>query len=182
MNKEIDNDLYRYVGSESSFFYLFRLVLFTPSFRYFFLYRKTRQASTLVTKLFWKFFLRQCMLRTGIQIPASTVIGRGLRIVHFGHIIINPAVSIGKNFNIYPGVTIGHSEGKRKGSPIIGDNVSIQTNAVVVGGIKIGDNVLIAPNAFVNFDVPDGSIVLGNPGKIIPHEKGSANYIVYYVD
>lgn len=182
MNKEIYNDLYRYVGKESGYFYLLRLIFFTPSFRYVFLYRKTRQASTLITKVFWKFLLRRCMLRTGIQIPSSTEIGRGLRIVHFGHIIINPSTVIGKNFNIYPGVTIGHSEGKRRGSPVIGDNVSIQTNAVIVGGICIGNNVLIAPNAFVNFDVPDGSIVLGNPGKVIPHENGSAKYIVYYVD
>lgn len=182
MNKEIYDDLYRYVGDERSFLNLMRLFFFTPSFRYVFLYRKTSLASTLVSKVLWKFLLRRCMLTTGIQIPASTKIGRGLRIVHFGHIIINPAVVIGKNFNIFPGVTLGHSEGKKKGCPVIGDNVSIQTNAVVVGKIIIGNNVLIAPNAFVNFDVPDGSIVVGNPGKIIPHENGSGNYIVYYVD
>lgn len=34
--------------------------------------------------------------------------------------------------------------------------------------MTIGDNVLIAPNAYVNFDVPSNSIVIGNPGKIIP--------------
>lgn len=60
--------------------------------------------------------------------------------------------------------------------------MSIQTNAVVVGGVVIGNDVLIAPNAFVNFDVPDGAIVLGNPGKIILKDKASEKYIVYKVE
>ena len=122
------------------------------------------------------------MLRTGIQIPEQTIIGKGFRIVHFGHIVINPAAIIGKNFNISHGVTIGSAEGKMKGNPLIGNNVSIQTNAVIVGGINIGNDVLIAPNAFVNFDVPDGAIVIGNPGKIILQNRASAKYIVYHLD
>lgn len=49
--------------------------------------------------------------------------------------------------------------------------------------MKIGNNVLIAPNAFVNFDVPDNSIVIGNPGKIIKRDSSpSAKYIVYSVN
>lgn len=122
------------------------------------------------------------MMSTGIQIPESTDIGRGFRIAHFGHIVVNPDTVIGKNFNISQGVTIGHAEGKKRGSPRIGDNVCIQANAIVVGGITIGNDTFIAPNAFVNFDVPDGAIVLGNPGKIILREKASAKYIVYKVD
>lgn len=51
------------------------------------------------------------------------------------------------------------------------------------GGVKIGNNVLIAPNAFVNFDVPDNSIVIGNPGQIIIRDSSpSAKYIVYSVN
>jgi serine O-acetyltransferase len=53
---------------------------------------------------------------------------------------------------------------------------------VVVGNIKIGNNVLIAPNSYVNFDVPDNSIVIGNPGKIIPHENPTKDYILYVLD
>ena len=49
--------------------------------------------------------------------------------------------------------------------------------------VKIGNNVLIAPNAFVNFDVPDNSIVIGNPGQIIIRDSSpSAKYIVYSVN
>ena len=47
----------------------------------------------------------------------------------------------------------------------------------------MSDNVLVAPGAFVNFDVPENSIVIGNPGKIIPRDSSpTAKYMVYPVD
>lgn len=178
---DIYDDLYRYSGKRS-FLLLLRYFFFTPGFRYVYLFRRTSNASNIVFKVFWEIWLRRYMLLTGIQIPASTEISKGFRISHFGHIVVNPATVIGKNFNISQGVTIGHAEGKLFGSPRIGNNVSIQANAVVVGGVTIGNDVLIAPNAFVNFDVPDGCIVLGNPGQIIKKDKASAKYIVFKVD
>ena len=58
----------------------------------------------------------------------------------------------------------------------------MNANAVIIGNCKIGNNVLIAPGAFVNFDVPDNSIVIGNPGKIISRDSSpTAKYIVYSV-
>lgn len=49
-------------------------------------------------------------------------------------------------------------------------------------GVSIGDDVLIAPGAFVNFDVPSNSIVIGNPGKIIPSDASpTKKYIVYSI-
>ena len=56
----------------------------------------------------------------------------------------------------------------------------MNANSTIVGNVKIGNNVLIAPGAFVNFDVPDNSIVIGNPGKIIEREESpTSKYIVY---
>lgn len=136
---KIYDDLYRYTG-ERSFKLLIRYILFTPGFRYVFFYRKTQNSTNRLTKFFWKLFLRQTMLRTGIQIPAETKIGRGFRIVHFGHIVINPNTVIGDNFNVTQGVTIGSAEGVKAGTPIIGNNVSVQPNAVIVGRVYIGDN------------------------------------------
>ena len=43
--------------------------------------------------------------------------------------------------------------------------------------IKIGNNVLIAPNAYVNFDVPDNSVVVGNPAQITPKDNATEDYI-----
>lgn len=69
------------------------------------------------------------------------------------------------------------NRGKRKGTPIIGNEVWIGANAVIVGNIKIGNDVLIAPLSYVNFDVPDHSIVVGNPAKIISKEFATKDYI-----
>jgi serine O-acetyltransferase len=122
------------------------------------------------------------MLKTGVQIPGATKIDRGFRIVHFGNIVINPATVIDKYFYISNGVAISSSEGRLRGVPIIGNNVSLQTNAIVVSGIRIGDDMLIAPNSVVNIDIPCGAITIGNPCIIIKKEKASSNYIVNKVE
>jgi serine O-acetyltransferase len=102
---------------------------------------------------------------------------------HEGGIIINQGAVIGSNSNIAVGVVIGAElRGKRKGVPIIGNNVWIGANAVIVGRITIGNNVMIAPNSFVNFCVPDNSIVVGNPGKITFCEKATQGYILNPAD
>lgn len=66
---------------------------------------------------------------------------------------------------------------KKNGCPVICDEVWIGANSVIVGKIKIGKNVLIAPNAYVNFDVPENSIVIGNPGVIHHTEEATKGYI-----
>lgn len=73
-------------------------------------------------------------------------IGEGLVIYH-GHGTVIAPYSIGKNFSVYQGVTIGRNAkpGREINNPIIGDNVTIGAGAVVMK------------------DVPANSIVMGNP-------------------
>jgi serine O-acetyltransferase len=55
--------------------------------------------------------------------------------------------------------------------------------SVVVGGVHIGNDVVIAPGAFINFDVPDNSIVIGNPAQVIHQDVSPAmKYIVHSVE
>lgn len=85
---------------------------------------------------------------------------------------------MGKNVNITSGVVIGQTNrGKKQGIPTIGDEVWIGVNSVIVGDITIGKNVLIAPNSYINFDVPDNSVVIGNPAKIIYNLKATEGYV-----
>ena len=112
------------------------------------------------------------------DIPASTQIGFGCKIRHLGGIVINPGVVIGNNVDILNGVLLGQMDrGRKKGTPTIGNNVFIGTNAIVVGKINIGDDVVIAPGSYVNFDVPSHSIIIGNPGKIIARENAALGQI-----
>lgn len=53
---------------------------------------------------------------------------------------------------------------------------------MVCGKIKIGNDVLIAPNAYVNFDVPDHSVVIGNPGEIFSRLNATEGYITNKVE
>jgi serine O-acetyltransferase len=128
--------------------------------------------------LFFSYLKRHYSYKYGFQIPKETKIGEGLFLGHFGTVVINKDSIIGKNCNIAHGVTIGQVNlGRFKGCPRIGDKVWIGTGAVLVGNIVIGNNVLIAPNSYVNFDVPENSLVIGNPAKIIPRENPTNGYI-----
>ncbi len=113
-----------------------------------------------------------------MEIPSSVKMGKGLYLGHPFCITVNSEAIIGENCNIHKGVTIGQeNRGIRKGVPIIGDKVWIGTNSVVVGKIRVGDDVLIAPNSYVNRDIPDHSVVFGNPCIVKDRENATENYI-----
>ena len=79
----------------------------------------------------------------------------------------------GKNLELFQNVTIGSNRKERNGRfmPIIGNNVSIGSGAVVVGPIKIGNNVSIGANSYVDKDVPDNAVAAGLPAKIIRYKQ-----------
>ena len=121
--------------------------------------------------------------RTQITLPREVQAGSGLYIGHLGRLIVHPDVKMGSNINLSTGVTIGQANrGKRKGIPTFGNNVWIGTNAVITGNIRIGNDVMICPNAFVNMDVPDHSIVIGNPAVIHHRDNATESYINNRVD
>lgn len=141
-------------------------------------YRKLEETSNFFVKAVCKIKIKCFEKKHMIEIPYNIKIGGGLYIGHPYCITINPKTIIGKNVNIHKGVTIGQeNRGKRKGTPIIGNDVWIGVNSTVVGAINIGDDVMIAPNTFVNCDVPSHSIVIGNPCMIKHKEYATEGYI-----
>ena len=88
---------------------------------------------------------------------------------------------LGNNVNLHKGCTIGRVNRGDVGSPHIGDNVFIGINATVVGNIHIGNDVLIAPNSYVNTNVPDHSVVIGNPAVIHHKENATSGYVNFKV-
>ncbi|TLU67635.1 gamma carbonic anhydrase family protein [Thalassotalea litorea] len=93
----------------------------------------------------------------------TVTIGEGSNIQDASVLHIDPGfpLTIGK------AVTIGHKV-MLHGCDI-GDGSLIGINAVVLNGAKIGKNCLIGANALVteNMEIPDGSLVLGSPAKIV---------------
>jgi serine O-acetyltransferase len=55
-----------------------------------------------------------------------------------------------------------------KDAPRIGNNVNIGAGAKILGPISIGNNVDIGANSVVIKDVPDNSLAVGIPARIIP--------------
>lgn len=140
--------------------------------------RKGQEAQNPFCRLLYKAVFAYYRNKNLVEMPLDINIGGGLYLGHPYCITINPKVIIGKNCNIHKGVTIGQeNRGRRKGTPIIGNEVWIGVNATIVGAIHIGDDVLIAPNTYVNCDIPDHSIVFGNPCIIKPRQCATEGYI-----
>ena len=175
MNNSFSLDIQRNYGKQKL---TLRQRVFMPiTVRYLKTLRKC-QTSGGALRLFYRWKLKIMQQKTHIQIPYQAKIGGGLHISHHGRIIVNPECVIGKNVTLSTGVVIGQeSRGERKGVPTIGDCVLVCPNAVIVGKVTIGNDVIIAPNAYVNFNVPDHSIVIGNPGKIIHKDNATEGYI-----
>ncbi|EOU2001713.1 serine O-acetyltransferase [Clostridium perfringens] len=177
---EVMLDLYRYT-KKNTITNLLKQIIFNPGFRFIYIFRRFnyhREHNNKLRMIFFKILWKRYRTLYGYEISLNAKIGYGFYINHLGPIVVNPKCIIGKNINIHNGVTLGQeNRGKRKGAPFIGDYVWIGANSVIVGNIKIGNNVLIAPNSYVNFDVPENSIVIGNPAKIIKKENATIDYI-----
>lgn len=100
-------------------------------------------------------------------LPCCPSIGEGVKLAHPYATILN-AKSIGKNFTVRQCTTIGNKrDGRNDLVPVIGDNVNVGANVVIIGDITIGNNVVIGAGSVVIHDVPDNSIVAGNPARVI---------------
>jgi serine O-acetyltransferase len=104
---------------------------------------------------------------TGISLPKAAEIGPGLRIWHFGGIVVHDDARIGARCTLRQGVTIGN---RVDGGPVptVGDDVEIGAYAQVLGGITVGDGARIGAMAVVLADVPPGATAVGNPARVLP--------------
>ena len=104
--------------------------------------------------------------RLGFTIPKFTF-AEGLRIWHYGNIVVNAMSKIGRNCILHGDNCIGNN-GSDNRCPIIGNNVDIGVGAKILGGITIADDVVIGAGAVVVSDVKEkGSVVVGIPAKVI---------------
>lgn len=100
-------------------------------------------------------------------LPYHVSVGGGIYGAHPFSTDLN-AEEIGDNFSFKNNTTIGCKNHKR---PIIGNDVEVGVNVVIIGGIRIGNNVTIGAGAVVVKDVPDNAVVAGNPAKILYYKE-----------
>lgn len=175
------SDLYRITGDVKLYSFIYQLLL-GESYKYIFWLRTCTYAKSVPWLKYTLYPIARLIrhrltYKFGITMYTETSIGSGFNISHFGDIVVNGSAVIGKNCTLSNGVTIGQkNRGKYQGFPVIGDNVYIGPGAKIIGGIKIGNNVAIGGNCVLTHDVPDNSVVVGIPGKVISQE-GSAGYV-----
>ncbi len=105
-------------------------------------------------------------VKEGVQVMAGAIIQAGSLLGC--NTIINTRVSvdhdciIGNNVHLAPGVTLS-------GGVIVGDGTHIGTGATVIQNIHIGRNSLIGAGAVVVGNVPDNTVVMGVPGRVIKY-------------
>jgi serine O-acetyltransferase len=131
-----------------------------------------------VRKLFslqYKVLYKAVQVITGVEFPCEVEIGRNFRIDHFGGIIISGYATFGDNCIIRNGVTIGLQDIDHPVAPRIGNNVEIGAGAKLLGDIVVGDNVTIGANAVVIKSVPPDSIAVGVPAHVRPKKDPTTN-------
>lgn len=101
--------------------------------------------------------------RLGLTIPRG-VFGPGLAIVHYGSVTVNPNATVGGNCRLHSDVVIGSKRGR---SPVIGNDVWIGAGAKVFGRVTVGDGAVIGANAVVDSDVPEHTVVVGVPARVV---------------
>ena len=160
----IDEDVSRWVEvvlrsdtRRSSWWSLHTLMLHFPEFRNL-LYLRLSGCNPILSRVIRPLYppLKSLFLSTA-------AIGPGM-VIHHGFSTIVNAEAIGSNFSVAQQVTIGSTE---EGRPTIGNNVQVTAGAVVIGKIRVGDGCIVGANATVTKDVPDNSVVVGNPAFIV---------------
>lgn len=106
----------------------------------------------------------------GVELPYKTVIKGGLTLFHGQALVVNDGTIIGSNCILRHSTTIGTkvlADGSYSRCPVLGDNVDVGANVCIIGDISIGNNVKIGAGSVVVKNVPDNSVIVGNPARII---------------
>jgi serine O-acetyltransferase len=88
-------------------------------------------------------------------------------------VVIGETARIGDDVTLYHGVTLGGTTWKREQRhPVLGDDVVVGAGAKVLGPIEVATGSRIGSNAVVIKDVPENSVVVGVPGRVVSKDGG----------
>ena len=117
--------------------------------------------------ILYSFLFKTVEIVCGIMLPYTVIIGRRVRIWHFGGMILN-AYRIGDDVHIRQNTTFGIA---RRDSlfelPIIEDRADLGCGVAVLGAVTIGHDAMVGANAVVVDDIPPHSVAVGIPAKVI---------------
>lgn len=120
-------------------------------------------------------FVARCVRYHFDFIGDRLVIGRFVAIAQAAQFIMNGANHPMGGFSTFPFAMFGIAEAPAltpdrlafRGDTMIGNDVWIGREAVIMPGVSVGDGAIIGTRAQVSRDVPPYAVVVGNPGKVV---------------
>ena len=138
-----------------------------PGFFAIFVYRIAHELYVQNVPLIPRIMTEYAHSGTGVDINAGATVGEYFFIDHATGVVIGETTNIGNHVKIYQGVTLGALSTRagqklagKKRHPTIEDNVTIYSNASVLGGeTVVGEGAIIAGSSFVTESIPAGARV-----------------------
>jgi virginiamycin A acetyltransferase len=120
-------------------------------------------------------FVARCVRYHFEFIGDRLIIGRFVAIAAGVQFMMNGANHAMAGFSTYPFQPIGFGEAavwtmdglKPRGDTVVGNDVWIGRDAVIMPGIRIGDGAIIGAAAVVTKDVPAYAVAAGNPARVV---------------
>lgn len=109
----------------------------------------------------------RCFVNSGVVIDASLSIEIG------AHCLLGDGCQI-RDSNYHE---IDEGAGVKRAPVVIGRNVWIGINAILMPGVSIGDHSVVGANAVVTQSVPPRSLVAGNPARVIREITASDAFV-----
>ena len=144
-------------------------------------YRVAHRLHEMKVPVIPRIITEQAHSKTGIDIHPGAQIGEYFSIDHGTGVVIGETSIIGNHVTLYQGVTLGAKSFKydEQGNmlniprhPIIEDNVTIYSNASVLGRITIGHHSTIGGNIWLTHDVPPYSRILQSKAVDVSFQDG----------
>ncbi len=129
--------------------------------------RREEAARNKLTAYYWRRRKNDLGAKLGILIYAGCC-GRGLRIWHYGNIMIS--ATVGENCTLHGQACIGN-DGISPKAPVLGNNVDVGIGAKIIGDVTIADDVKIGAGAVVTKSCYEkGATLVGVPARILPQK------------
>ena len=145
-------------------------------------YRIAHKLHELQVPVIPRIITEQAHSKTGIDIHPGAQIGEYFAIDHGTGVVIGETTIIGNHVTLYQGVTLGAKSFKydEQGNmlnvprhPIIEDNVTVYSNASILGRITIGHDSTIGGNIWLTHSVPPHSKILQSKAVDVAFEDGA---------
>lgn len=117
---------------------------------------------------------RHCRIGDFVEIKKSTL-GDGSKVSHLSYI---GDTDMGKNVNVGCGCITANYDGKKKHRTVIGDNVFVGSNSVLIAPVKVSESAFIAAGSTINKDVDSHNLGIARARQVaIPDwNKDRKNY------